>query len=264
MRSRFGMFLLLSGFLAIAALTLVPAPEQAAAAETTPLWCLVCGDYGGVDVLNNILLFLPFGAGLRLNGLRVRGIVATGALLSLTVEALQLLVIPGRDASLSDLLTNTLGTWLGAAVVRRQSALLKPTISGATRLALAGGLIWIAVQAVSGLLLRPWVPQSPLYGAWGRAIPGRDRFDGRITSASVSGIAIPAGGTALGPELASLLRQGQVRVQLGLVSGTKHGSWAPVLEVRSSVRTVLALESLGRDLVFEAPARSQLLRLRRP
>jgi hypothetical protein len=263
-RSRIGGFFVVAGFLAIAVATLIPFPQQSGAAEATPLWCLVCGDYGGVDVSNNVLLFVPFGAGLLLCGIRLRWVVALGALVSLAVESLQLLIIPGRDASLSDLLTNALGTWLGAALATHRTELLNPTVPQAARLAIGTGLVWIAVQSLSAVLLRPWVPQSTLYGVWSRAIPGRDRFDGKITSASVSGVVIPGQGTALGHDLETRLRQEQVCVQLALVSGQNRASWAPVVEVRTRARTVLGVEALGRDLVLEAPARSQLLRLRRP
>lgn len=264
LRPRFGGFLVVTGFLAIAATTLVPIPEQSAAAEETPLWCLVCGNYGGVDVLNNVLLFVPFGAGLWLRGMRLRSVAGLGALLSLGIESLQLLVIPGRDASLSDVLANTLGGWVGAALANHANEILRPSLPQALRLALGGGLAWIAVQSVSAVLLRPWIPESTLYGAWGRAIPGRERFDGRVTSALVSGVAIPASGTALGAELAARLLQGPVRLEVHLVTGENRGSWTPVLEIREQSRTVLALQAVGRDLVFEPPTRSHLVRLRRP
>jgi glycopeptide antibiotics resistance protein len=96
--------------------TLVPAPGNAAAAAATPLWCLVCGPRGEVDVVLNLLLFVPFAVGLRLAGMPFRRIVAWAAGLTLAVETLQATVIPGRDASLSDLLTNTTGAMLGAAL----------------------------------------------------------------------------------------------------------------------------------------------------
>ena len=58
-----GRFLACAGLLLIAATTLVPIPQQTAASQLTPLWCLVCGDYGGVDVVNNIILFVPAALG---------------------------------------------------------------------------------------------------------------------------------------------------------------------------------------------------------
>ena len=79
--------------------------------------CLVCGELGGADVLQNVLLFLPFGVGLGMMRVRPpRGmalIVATTA----AVELLQATVVVGRFASVSDILTNStggaMGMWLG-------------------------------------------------------------------------------------------------------------------------------------------------------
>jgi uncharacterized membrane protein YdcZ (DUF606 family) len=45
----------LAGLLVIAVTTLVPNPGQVAAVRATPVWCLVCGNHGGADVLNNLL-----------------------------------------------------------------------------------------------------------------------------------------------------------------------------------------------------------------
>src|SRR5687767_3754236 len=98
---RIGRFTALLGVLFIAATTLVPLPEKSAAAAATPVWCLVCGEYGGVDVLNNVLLFIPLGLGLRLMGLRTSRVLMLGFFTSVSIELLQLTFVPGRDASLS-------------------------------------------------------------------------------------------------------------------------------------------------------------------
>jgi VanZ like family len=130
-RHRIGRLLAVVGLLFIAAATLTPLPQQSAAAAATPLWCLVCGEDGGVDVLNNILLFVPLGLGLRLMRLRTSHVVLLAASVSLAIELLQLIVITGRDASLSDLLTNTLGSWTGAlgGSIALKSSLRPPTES---------------------------------------------------------------------------------------------------------------------------------------
>ena len=104
-----GRWLSALGLVAIAILTLRPVPTQAAASASTPLLCLVCGSNGGADVFLNLLLFAPLGVGLRLAGWRWRSVVATAALVSFAVELLQFTVVTGRDASLSDLVTNTTG-----------------------------------------------------------------------------------------------------------------------------------------------------------
>jgi hypothetical protein len=74
------------------------------------------------DVLNNVLLFVPLGFLGRLvlgpgpPAASQARVAAAGALLSATVEAVQL-YLPGRFPSLVDVATNTLGAWLGAVIL---------------------------------------------------------------------------------------------------------------------------------------------------
>ena len=106
---RLGYWLATAGLAFIFVLTLSPYPEAAARAASTPLTCIVCGDRGGVDVLLNILLFLPLGFGLALADFSWRRVLILALLLSFSIELLQMKAIAGRDASLGDVLTNTFG-----------------------------------------------------------------------------------------------------------------------------------------------------------
>lgn len=259
-----GRFFSLSGLLVIAGTTLVPLPSQRAAAQATPLWCLVCGDYGGVDVVLNVLLFVPFAFGVRLVGAPPSLAVTAGALISLTIESLQLAVIPGRDASLSDLTTNTLGSLIGVALGSRLPLLLNPTPEQAHRLAIAGGVVFLALQAGTAILLRPWVPSEPLRGEWARTLPGRAPFRGKVVSAVVSGSLVGDGAMLVDSQLYARLRQGHIQLELGLVSGPDLPEWTPVFELLGRHGPVLAVAAVGRDLTFQPPARSYALRLRRP
>lgn len=69
-----------------------------------------------IDLLRNIVLFIPIGFGftyiLRKKLKTWIAVLTIGLGLSLTVELLQVL-LPARDPSLSDLVTNSLGTFLG-------------------------------------------------------------------------------------------------------------------------------------------------------
>lgn len=69
------------------------------------------------DILN-VALFAPLGVAAWLLGLSLSRAFLLGAGLSLGIEALQHLVVPGRYAELADLLANTLGTLLGWLVAR--------------------------------------------------------------------------------------------------------------------------------------------------
>src|SRR5262249_48825431 len=69
--------------------TLTPIPGGVEASATTPIWCLICGDHGGVDVILNVILFVPFALGLRAAGTPARRVIALAALLSLFVESMQ-------------------------------------------------------------------------------------------------------------------------------------------------------------------------------
>ena len=241
----------------------MPLPHQAAASLSTPLWCLVCGKHGGVDVLNNILLFIPLGAGLALFGLRVRSVLLVGFLVSFVVELLQHLIISGRDPSLSDLVTNTLGSWLGAVLSARYPQVLWPGRRGAALLALAGVLAWWTIQTGTAALLRPWAPPGELRGAWARVIPGRPAFDGSVTSAFVSGVAVDDS-KPVNTGLTERISNGQVHLELEMTAGRDLPVGASIFELLSRSGDVISVEARGRDLVVQMPARAQAWRLRPP
>ena len=142
------------GLVAILVLTLVPNPRQTPVADETALLCLVCGESGGADVVLNLLLFIPLGAGLALLGWPWARVVAVCALLSLGVETLQYVLHTGRDASLSDLLTNTTSGAVAAAIVRRLDLLVAPGAVSARRRMKSPQALAISWET------RPWRPSE--------------------------------------------------------------------------------------------------------
>lgn len=73
----------------------------------------VTGDWNtGKQILENILLFLPFGYFLRQSGLTPKTTVFTGLFLSTAVELAQLIFHIGLF-EFDDILNNTFGTWIG-------------------------------------------------------------------------------------------------------------------------------------------------------
>jgi hypothetical protein len=258
-----GRFLACAGLVFVAGTTLVPIPQQELAARLTPWWCLICGDHGGQDVVNNVLLFIPLALGLQLAGLPWRAVVVTGGLVSVSVELLQWSVVPGRDASLSDVLTNTMGSFIGAAVASYRVQLLRPSRSTGVRLASCWAALWLAIQLGSAFLLQPWAPAGELRGFWARRVYGHPRFDGQVLSATLSSVPIPTDSQPVTPQMAQNIQSGRFDLQLRLRSG-QSGKWSSVVEVLGPRGSVVAVEANREDLAFQPPLRSSLLRLGRP
>ena len=72
-----------------------------------------------IGSIANVLLFVPFGAALRLSGLPMRATALIGLLTSGVVEGVQWVFISGRTTSTDDVLLNTLGALIGHALMSR-------------------------------------------------------------------------------------------------------------------------------------------------
>jgi hypothetical protein len=251
-----------AGLLAIAVFTLTPDPGEVAAAAATPLLCLICGNRGGVDVLQNLLLFVPLGAGLRLAGWRWRRIVAVAALVSFTVEFLQFTVVAGRDASLSDLLTNTTGAAIAAALIPRWRRVVSPN-ARAARLWFAGWtILWIGVLVATVWLQDPRTLRGPIRNRWPEAVVPERSFAGTLLEARVNGVAMPRGDVP--PDRAALRRsldRGEVLLEVRAVSGPPTEDLSLVYGLLVRRIAVLGLGQYGRDAVLIVPSRAQRFRL---
>ena len=260
-----GAALAVASALFIAAATLSPTPGSTPTPGTV---CLICGDYGGADFVLNVLLFVPLGLGLRVAGLSRWRAVLVGAAATLAIELLQLRVVVGRDASVGDLVSNTLGTLLGAeAAVRWRGALL-PDARWARRLGWTAALAWLALGTATawsvvvrgpdgGLLFR----RSPPMRQWGW-------FPGRI-------LGVRAGDAVIAPDagggddrfyvLAQVAHGGPVRMDAAVVSGgPSPGTAAIALVWRPGAYAVAAVVQRRRDVVFHVRTAAALARVRVP
>ncbi len=118
--------------------------------------CIACGEHATSDVLLNIILFVPLGAAVALHVRSLSRCALSAALLSATIELAQL-YIPGRDSSLGDVLSNTLGGTLGALVTRTAVLWLLPSAVRAARLSRTAALAAAAAcwARASGAVPRP-------------------------------------------------------------------------------------------------------------
>ena len=169
--------------LAIGAATLTP---QRSGTPMVPWYLPFTGAGDGADALLNTLLFVPLGIALAIVG-RPRGwgasrTVAIALATTVTVELLQGLVVPGRQASIGDVLTNTAGAWLGHLLTPALVAACRADGRLARRLAAAYGTTWLVATIAGAALLRPALPSAEAERA--RCGPERDVpdcFPGRLT-----------------------------------------------------------------------------------
>ena len=235
------------GFIGLA--TLIPYPEQAELSRSTPLGCLVCGELGGVDVVLNVALFVPLGISLRLMGMRTWQCVVVAFATSLGVEAAQATLVAGRDPSVSDLLTNTSGGLLGAALGAHLRRLWRPGPALAARLAFAAGAGWLALLAGTAWAVRPAPGRAPVRIEWAPRLPLVDTFAGRIEAVEVEG-SVAAG-------------------DLSILATARLDGWtehlAPAVDLVGPRGTMTArLGQLGQKVTFGLRANASRLRLRPP
>ena len=244
--------------------TLVPRPEKVALVEQTPIWCLICGDLGMLDVLLNVLLFVPLGAGLALRGLSWRRAMLLGAGLSLAIEVTQYFAIPGRDASLSDVLTNTTGTLAGSLLAISWRTWVRPAPAVARRFALGAAIAWLTQVTMTGAAVSPTLPSSVYWGQRAADLGQFDTFPGKVLGAWVGGLSLPGHRLANSQAVRHELLSGEPLKAVAVPAGLTEGL-APVVSIfDGEQREIAVLGQWEQDMVFRLRSRAIDLKLRPP
>ena len=261
-RASAGVLALIS--LAVIALTTLGSnPAQLDRVAETTWSCLVCGDAGTTDVLLNLLLFAPLGVGLRWLGWSGRRAVLAMCLLTLGIEATQAVLLAGRDASLSDVLANSLGGAIGWWAWPRLVRSVRPTVADARRGAalfiLLGTLTWLATGwglHPEGLPDTPWVGQ-PLHD-W----RGHDPFPGTLQRVTLNGIDVPNEPLPSTPDLSDSL---VLRIALTRTDATTPRRPVSLLRIVDATRHAQAsVTQRGEELLVSVRARASRWRVRTP
>ncbi|HKR09476.1 MAG TPA: VanZ family protein [Gemmatimonadaceae bacterium] len=243
---------------AIGAATLTPQ----ATASSQPHYCLICGSFGTVDALLNVLLFLPLGIGLALTGTRARVSILSMLLLSIAIESTQLVAIAGRDATIGDVVFNTLGGAAGFAIGFARQSLFKPSGRAAARLAVCWAACWLLIQAIANIALRTSQPDTAYFGQFGHILGGFSVFHGVVRSARVAGLPIVDGRLADSRSVRHALLAGDSLVA-GLVVAGSPRTIAPIVRIADQNREeILLLGQQSDDLVFAVRTIATDLRLR--
>lgn len=259
----FAVSCVVAGGCAIALATLIPLPDQATASAETALFCFPCGEIGAVDVVVNILLFLPLGLGLRLVGIRWGRAVLIAALVSGLVEFLQGTVIPGRDAAFSDIGSNSIGGALGVSLGGIFWRLTYPSRRVARRLAWTWAGVIITVMGGSAYFLLPSWPATPWWGQWQPRHLHTDNFLGTLVDARIAGIPIPADSLRSGDSIRTALRAG-APLEAVIVTGPPTATIAPILRLAFNDNEVAMISQSRRDIVLRIRLRTADALLKTP
>jgi hypothetical protein len=260
-----GLILAVFGWAAAFLLTLYPSPEQADTASATSVWCLVCGQLGMVDVTLNTILFLPLGLGLGLLGVaRFRALVAI-ALTTLTIEVLQLGIVVGRDASLSDLLTNLAGGAIGYWLASHWRRVLFPPRKASLVVALLGALGWLLVQAFTGFALQRILPRSVYYGQWSPELGQFEQFTGQVVSVRLNTTPLPGSRLKSSDQVRAALLATESVLEVRALSGHPTSDVAPIFSIFDDrQREIVLVGQDGLDLIYRVRTRTGPLGLRSP
>ncbi len=260
-QERIGVVLASVGALAVAALTLRPSYSSSV---PPVMWCVLCGSFGLRDVVLNVLLFVPLGAGLLLAGVPSGRAFATAAALSAAIELVQWAVVPGRSATPGDVLANSAGALLGIALARSWRAWVFPTARGARRLAAAAALGWVLALVFTAWALQPALPHDVLYGQWAPTLGGFSHFEGHVLSAHIDGDEVGSGLLRNGASVRRLLARGETLRVLATPDPDARGA-APIVAVADlHERHLFMLSQRGTDLLFDERTHARALTLNAP
>jgi glycopeptide antibiotics resistance protein len=251
-----GLALVVLSLAAIAWLTLRPAH---ASSSVNSHLCLVCGPLAGVDILLNVLLFVPLGVGLRLSGLSPWKAVLICFALSLSIETAQALVVRGRDSTFSDILTNTSGGAIGFWA----PTWLAPSQKRAGWLVAIWCAVWLSIQILSSYSFAPSLSASQYSGQIARR-GTRAMFHGQVDSARIGTIPIPDGAFADSRSIRQQLLNGTpIVATVRLDEPTPN--FASIIRIADDKqRGITSLAEQGDRLVFSIRTGAANLRLREP
>lgn len=241
-------------------LTLTPRPPRP---EHLPFACLVCGEVGGLDVANNLIMLLPLGAAVFLLGRGLPVAIALGLALSGAVEALQAVVVPGRDASLSDLITNTASAAMGWLLMRAAPVLLAPAPALARRLAVGWSVLATGLLGLGAAFVQPSTPPGDWYAQLAPRLGNLDVFTGRVLAASLAGRPFWRDVHPARDSLAGQLRAAPWTFEAVATGGGRTRRLAPIVSVYTGEqRKVVILGQRGTAVSFTPRVRSEDWRFR--
>lgn len=256
--ARFGA--LLAALLIIAWISLPPGSD----AVPTDAPVAFFGERAGADALLNFAFYVPLGLALGWLPVRVWAGLLAGVMVTLTMETLQL-GIPGRFASLSDLVANTLGTAAGIALMRAYPAWVVPRPVVASRLSLAASVAFAGVCFLTAYLMTPAFPRGVYVGQWTPDLGQYEEpYGGIVHSVRIGEHMLPSTTVAESEAVRALLLTEEPLV-IAATAGPPPASLSPLFRLVRRRRTPILSVGVDRsDLVLDVRLRASEWRLARP
>jgi VanZ family protein len=256
--SAIGVLAIVAALVVVGVPTLTPTPRAAPSSEL----CIICGSLGGVDFVLNVVLFIPLGAALWNARRRLRDALMAGLLVSVVIELLQVRTITGRDATLGDILANTLGSVAGAAIALGFVRWRNITGRAAQRGAAIAGITAAMVIAMSAQLLQPIRTRYPQWVQWSPVKRGEEPFRGRLETAEANGRTLH-GREVLRPPQTLDSRTRSLHVRATLKGPTPPSErQAIIIRIANPLEEGFQLAQLGNGVVFRTNIVASRLRLR--
>jgi hypothetical protein len=225
---------------------------------------LLCGDTSVLDAILNVLLFVPFGMGLRLAGISRRRAFAIGLVTTITVELLQIW-IPGRDTSLGDVFTNAFGGFIGILGADIWRVVVFPSRRASTRLAWGWTLLWTLVLVASAELAHISLPNTKAWGTWRPELLHHDYFTGQVLSATAGGLPTPDSISAMSADVRRRLSSDSVVVEATIVGGIRTNPVSAIATIYDYNRSqIFMLGQRKGNLIFSIRMRTADARVATP
>jgi hypothetical protein len=201
---------------------------------------------------------------MRLAGMSRRRAFAIGLVTTITVELLQL-VIPGRDTSLGDVITNSFGGLIGILCADIWRVVLVPSRRDATRLAIGWTLLWVFVLTASAELAHISLTKATAWGVWKPELLHQEYFPGKVLSATAGGLPTPSAISGSSEEVRKRLSSDSVVVQATVVGAAMTGQTSPIANIYDYNREQIFMLGQRRgSLIFSLRMRTADARLAPP
>ena len=244
--------------------TLRPQPPAAA---PPGWWQLAGGELGLAGAIGNVLLFLPFGVALGAAQGRARPALAGALILSACIEVVQGFFVPGREASLGDLLANGLGGAIGGWAATHAGLLLSPSRAQAWRLAVVSFGVAGTVLFASDWLMGPGAPSARYEGQFAQHWYSHRGLGIGVVRAELNDSAYAWEALPNAAPVNRALEQGRLKLEVAIVPGAPlegRSRLAAVIAAAEGHESLARLEADGRDLLFTTRTRASRWGLRDP